>query len=399
MNGMSNRRPRRCAIPCLSALLALLVAVPLTLPFGAAAQTTPPAASLPADPWPRDISIANAAVLVYQPQVNSWVGNQLDFRVAMALKPTGAKDETFGSAFVTARTQVDKVSRTVVFENVHISKVDFPTLPAHGETYAAALQASMASNMCSISLDRLEASMALAGVKPATVQVKNDPPAVIVSNTPAILVPVDGAPVWKAMTEDSRFQRVINTQALILKGGPGQLYLHVYDGWMSAGSIEGPWSVSNAQPLGMDNAAQKLAKTGKVDMLDGAPKGQPKPTLAGGAPTIYVSQQPTELIVFKGQPDFVPINGTQLLWASNTSADVFIETTNNLYYALMAGRWFRASALTGPWSFVANDGLPADFAKIPPARWPARCWRRWPARRRRRRRRSRPRCRRPRRCS
>ena len=178
MNGMSNRRPRRCAIPCLSALLALLVAVPLTLPLGAAAQTTPPAASLPADPWPRDISIANAAVLVYQPQVNSWVGNQLDFRVAMALKPTGAKDETFGSAFVTARTQVDKVSRTVVFENVQHLEGRLPDACRRmAQTYAAALQASMASNMRSISLDRLEASLALAGVKPATVQVKNDPPA------------------------------------------------------------------------------------------------------------------------------------------------------------------------------------------------------------------------------
>src|SRR4029453_5097591 len=90
-----------------------------------------------------------------------------------------------------------------------------------------------------------------------------------------------------------------------------------------------------------------------------------KPSLANGVPTIYTSQSPTELIVFKGQPDFVPIVGTQLVWASNTTSDVLIDTTNSNYYVLLAGRWFRSTAITGPWTFVANDALPADFARIP----------------------------------
>jgi hypothetical protein len=90
-------------------LAAVVVALCALAPYSGWVQAQTPAASaLPADPWPRDISIAEAAVLVYQPQINSWVGNQIDFRVALAIKPTGAKDETFGSAFVTARTQVDK---------------------------------------------------------------------------------------------------------------------------------------------------------------------------------------------------------------------------------------------------------------------------------------------------
>ena len=41
--------------------------------------------------------------------------------------------------------------------------------------------------------------------------------------------------------------------------------------------------------------------------------------------------------MFKGQPDFVPIVGTQLLWASNTTSDVLIDTTDNNYYALLPG--------------------------------------------------------------
>ncbi len=326
------------------------------------------ASALPADPWPRDVSISNAALLIYQPQVNSWVDNKLDFRAAMAIKPTGATEETFGSVFVTARTQVDKVERIVVFENLQITKLDFPTLPNRGAGYQAELQTRLTTSLKTISLDRLQASLAAAGIKVPPVEVSNTPPQVIVSYAPAILVPIDGAPVWKQVPGDARFQRVINSRALILKGGIEQnIYIHVYDGWLWSNSINGPWSQPLALPLGMQAAGDKIAKTGVVDLLDGGAKANPKPSLANGVPAIFLSQSPTELIVFKGQPDFVPIVGTQLLWASNTTNDVLIDTTNNNYYVLMSGRWFKAQGLTGPWTFVPGNALPPDFALIPPA--------------------------------
>ena len=117
-------------------------------------------------------------MLVYQPQVNKWDGNQLDFRAALAIKVTGAKDETFGVIFATARTQVDKVARTVVFENMNISKIDFPTLPNRGAAYAPELQKEFARKIRTIALDRLQSSLAIAGVKPPTVAVQNNPPQV-----------------------------------------------------------------------------------------------------------------------------------------------------------------------------------------------------------------------------
>jgi len=162
---------------------ASIVAMLVVSASSALAQSAAPAGapSLPADPWPRDVSISNAALLIYQPQVNSWNDNQLDFRSALAIKPTGAKEETFGVVFVTARTQVDKVERTVVFENLKITKLDFPTLPDHGASYLPALQARLSSDVKTISLDRLQSSLAAAGIKPPTVPVANTPPQVIVS--------------------------------------------------------------------------------------------------------------------------------------------------------------------------------------------------------------------------
>ena len=336
-------------------------------PQAATGATTQTAPKLPADPWPRVLDLSNGQVLVYQPQVNKWDGNHLDFRAAMAIKGTGAKDESFGVIFATVRTQVDKVARTVVFEDYRVSKVDFPTLPDRGVAYAAELTKEFAAKVRTMSLDRLQASLAAQGVQPPTVEVQNTPPQVIVSYSPALLIPVDGAPVLKPVPGDSRFQRVINTRALILRGGMGQRYfLHVFDGWLMSDSLSGPWEKPFLAPAGADAIAQSLSKTGVVDLLDGGANANPKPSLANGIPAIYVSQAPAELIVFKGQPDFVPIVGTQLLWASNTSADVLINTTNSNYYVLLAGRWFTGGSLTGPWTFVASNALPPDFARIPP---------------------------------
>jgi hypothetical protein len=319
----------------------------------------------PPDPWPRGVDLGNAQVLVYQPQINSWTDNQLNFRAALAIKPAGAKAETFGVIFATARTQVDKVLRTVTFENLKISKIDFPTLPKRGAAYVAELQTQFVASIRTISLDRLDSSLALAGIKPPTVAVESKPPWVIVSYSPAILVPIDSTPVLKAVA-DSQFQRVINTRALILQV-PGQnFFIHVYDGWLTSNSISGPWAQSFNLPPGIDSVAQTLASSGAVDMLDGGPKANPKPSLAKGVPAIYTSSVPAELIVFKGQPDFQPVVGTQLLWASNTTSDVLIDITNNLYYVLISGRWFDSAALTGPWTFVPNNALPPDFARIPP---------------------------------
>ena len=359
--------------------LPLLVAAALIAPYSAsvlaqAVAATVPAASatdnavnpLPADPWPRQINLSNATALMYQPQVSQWDGNQISFKSALGIKRKGVKDETFGVMFATARTQVDKVNRTVVFENLQISKTVFPTLADGGASYKAELQTAVAGSVRTIALDRVSRSLALNGVKPPTVTVRNSPPGVVISYSPAILVPIDGAPVVKAVAGEAGISRVINTKALIIQlaGTPGY-FMHVYDGWLTANAIEGPWTRAGATPAGLNALATQLAKSGEVDLLTGNLKANPKPSLATSVPTIVTSQVPTELIVFKGQPDLVPVTGTGLLWASNTTSDVFVDTRNSQYYVLLAGRWFTASGINGPWNYVASTSLPADFAKIP----------------------------------
>ena len=319
------------------------------------------------DIWPREFKLSSSTLLVYQPQVNSWDGNLLDFRAVVAAKRAGSDQETFGVIWARARTQVDRVARMVLLEDVTLTKSNFPTLPDNGAALLREFQVQLASVAKRIiALDRLEASLAAsATVKPAGIPVNNAPPTILVSYAPALLIPIDGAPVLRPVP-GTAFERVINTHALILRPlGSSTYYLHVYDGWLYAGTLEQPWFQPMVLPAGIDQVAKTLAQSGVVDLIDGG-KVQPKASLANGVPTIHVSQTPSELLMFKGQPTFSPITGTTLQWASNTANDVLFDSASKEYFVLLSGRWFRSAALTGPWTYVASTSLPADFKKIPP---------------------------------
>ncbi len=319
-------------------------------------------ASQQADPWPREIQITGGTLTVYQPQVESWDGGFLRFRAAVSVKPSDGGQEVFGVIQGSAHTLVDRPARMVSLFDYSLLKIDFPSLPDHGERYYADLGRLLPSATMRISLDRLQGFLAVEKLTAQTVAVKNDPPQIIVSYRPAVLVPVSGAPVYR-LIPNTGLDRVVNTRALIISGG-GEVFLHVYDGWMAAPGLGGPWHVATGVSPSLDQIAEELAKEDEVDLLEAAtPKS--KPSLQTTAPSIYVAEQPTELIVFQGQPSFVPIPDTQLLWASNTPNEVIINTANNDYYVLISGRWFRAGSLSGPWAFVPSDDLPADFRHIP----------------------------------
>lgn len=63
---------------------------------------------------------------------------------------------------------------------------------------------------------------------------------------------------------------------------------------------------------------------------------------------------------------FVPIQGTGLLYVSNTLSRVFLEIKTQKRFVLISGRWYTSKSMVGPWEFIASDKLPDDFKNIPP---------------------------------
>src|SRR5579885_1243620 len=172
-------------------------------------------ASQQADPWPREIQITGGTLTVYQPQVESWDGGFLRFRAAVSVKPSDGGQEVFGVIQGSAHTLVDRPARMVSLFDYSLLKIDFPSLPDHGERYYADLGRLLPSATMRISLDRLQGFLAVEKLTAQTVAVKNDPPQIIVSYRPAVLVPVSGAPVYR-LIPNTGLDRVVNTRALII---------------------------------------------------------------------------------------------------------------------------------------------------------------------------------------
>jgi hypothetical protein len=356
-------------------------------PAAAAPATAAPATSAPAptsataaappgtlgDPgtWPRTLDSGGTTFTVYQPQLISWDGYRLKATAAVMAQENGQEARTFGSIQLEAKGLVDKDERTVTLEKVGITQVKFPSAGSKAKTWQKALNDAAAKADASIrtyELDRLETSLDIAKVKDkATRNVKNDPPRIIFSNGPSVLIYIDGTPIWRAV-EGTSLQRVLNTRPLIVRMTSGTHYLRIFNGWVQASALQGPWSVSSLLSTELEAALQKELAAKTIDPLTGMdpqdPNAQP-PSLKTYAPRIIVATQPSELIVTEGAPKYVPIPGTDLLYVENTTGNVFKHSGDQQTYVLLAGRWFKAPSEQGPWTFVPGDKLPKDFAAIP----------------------------------
>jgi hypothetical protein len=322
------------------------------------------------DRWPREVRSGNTVFKVYQPQVDSWDGFMLRAHAAVSVQTGGGQTPvSYGVEDFTARTIVDKEARRVSFEDMRVESVRFPSNPAQEQNYLAALRAGTPLKLQGMALDRLEANLAAVAEekKGSSFQLRNTPPRIIFSDRPSILVLIDGDPVF-APVPGTGLSRVINTQVVLLKDGAGKLYLHVFDGYMEAKTLDGPWTVATQAPPGAAQAEQSAVAAQQADLLDGEadPQTNAKPSLRRGqVPRIFVSSIPAELIVTDGEPNYVPVTGTNLLYVSNTTANVFKDLDDQMTYVLLSGRWFRAAAANGPWEYVPGSALPGDFAAIP----------------------------------
>jgi hypothetical protein len=207
------------------------------------------------------------------------------------------------------------------------------------------------------SLDRLVAYMPKAQSVP-TVNLRNDPPFIFVSYTPAILLGVDGEPVLSDISKTDLKYVVNTTWPLFFDKSKSQYYLLVNNLWLSAGDLHGPWaSVSK-----LSKEFSKLPDSGRfADVKKMVPPPQVSSPII---PQVFYSTVPSEVLLFDGQPTYTAIPGTQLVYANNTDSPVFVYSPTQTYYYLAAGRWFSAQNLAGPWTF-ASLNLPADFANIP----------------------------------
>ena len=124
--------------------------------------------------------------------------------------------------------------------------------------------------------------------------------------------------------------------------------------------MKGPWTVAAAGSLPAD--LYNLPSDANWEQVRKHVPGTP----AASAPKVVVSTVPAELILTDGRAQASPIAGTALEQVVNPRMPLFYDNTDQSYYYLVAGRWFKTKDLhTGEWA-AASTQLPGDFAKIPP---------------------------------
>src|SRR5262249_12153283 len=288
----------------------------------------------------------------------------LDFRFAFTLTPPAGK-QFVGVALLHGTTIVDSGNDMVTVSPLTIRNINFPSLDPASAAQMDQLVRAFVPPSVNISLRRLIASVPKKGTTTSFVQLCNDPPAIFVSNRPAILLFVDGQPQYSVIP-NTKLEFVVNTAwPLFLDRKNSEYYLLVNKQWIAASALEGPWTPTNKLPREMDKVPSDTRWAALKSVIP-APKSTGAPV-----PTVFFSLVPADVVLFDGAPRYAPISGTQLTYVVNTTSNVFLYGPTEQFYYLTAGRWFSATSLRGPWTY-ATPFLPADFRHIPPTSLAAR---------------------------
>jgi len=339
----------------------LLLFVPLLISTLSIAQQS-------AFDWPKIFTNGQDTITVYPPQVENWQGNVLQGRSAIQFV-TPQQGAMYGIIEFSSNTQTDIPENSVIFRDYTVTSYKFPLLSDNGKEVSDQVASKLSGGQAALSVDLIKSQLAInANMNHRVVNVKNPSPKVYLSKGAAVLILVDGEPSVQK-TQDSKWQRVINCPSFLAYNSQNQLYeISLFGKWFSSKAIGGPWTLDNNPDKKLHKLLKEALKSDTSIQTFDPPSEEIGGILAnGGAPEVLVSTQPAELVITDGEPEYEPIPGTELLYAKNTSSDIFKYVGDGMTYVLLSGRWFRTSDPNNSsgWSFVPPDQLPADFKSIP----------------------------------
>ena len=194
---------------------------------------------------------------------------------------------------------------------------------------------------------------------------KAEIPVVYVAFGPTELIETKGEPVYKPIPGTS-LEYAENTNGNLFRLG-SEYYILISGRWFKSASLEGPWTFEDGSDMPADFAKipQDSPKATVLASVPGTPQSKDA-LIANSIPqTATITRSEAKLTVqYDGEATFVPIEGTSMTYAQNTSAPV-IKVADNNYYSIEAGVWFKAPTPQGPWRVA--DTVPAEIYDIPPS--------------------------------
>ena len=320
--------------------------------------------------WPYVLEFDGTQVTVYMPQAEKLDGNALAGRAAISSQAADQKEPVFGTAWFDARIEVDTEERNFGVREVKVTRLVLPEADEEQRQLTTAIVEEGFSNFDgTFDLDPLLEQLASAEKSLKESQdLETKPPAIVTVDKPAMLVSIDGEPILAPVSEGSKVQRVVNTPFAILQDPESkQFFLKGEEWWYVGDSPKGPWTETEGVPEAILAVLPKVPDEVAEETADAkltAVEGEETPGGSAPRPVVVTATEPTELIWTDGATQWKPVPNTQLQYAANSSGNV-IKGTDGKIYTVLSGRWYTGPSLEGPWTYVASDRLPPDFAKIP----------------------------------
>ncbi len=310
--------------------------------------------------WPREIIREDAVTTLYQPQLESFEGDVLTARMAVSYKK-GDGEMNFGALWFSAKMKTDLEYRIVYLKSVSVTQTRFPEVSEEkSEKFSRALEKEMESWDIEMSLDRLLASLELVEErKDLSAKLNNEPPVIYYRTQPAVLIFIDGDPILEK-TDDENIEYVVNTPYfLVLDKKSKNYYINGAKWWYTTKDILKEWKPTELVPSNIESLADQIMEMDSIAQ-DSAMMAMKE------APELIVSSNPSELVIVDGEPEYVPIEGTSLLFIDNTEDDIIMDINSQEHYLLLGGRWFHSRTLKdGDWKFQEPENLPDEFSLIP----------------------------------
>jgi hypothetical protein len=196
---------------------------------------------------------------------------------------------------------------------------------------------------------------------------KGKAPGVFFSSTPAELIVFDGQPVYAAIP-GTQLVFAKNTDSDVFVYSPTKTFYYLTAGrWFSAPGPSGPWTfATNQLPPDFAKIPRDSAAARVLSSVPGTPEATDAVLLAQIPTTVEVNPAAAAAAVkvaYSGEPQFQPIQGTPLSYATNTPDKVI--KVENRYYVCSQGVWFDSSSPTGPWQ--TTKSVPQVIYTIPPS--------------------------------
>lgn len=181
-------------------------------------------------------------------------------------------------------------------------------------------------------------------------------PQVFYSTVPSEVLLFDGQPAYTAIP-GTQLVYANNTDSPVFVYSATQTYYYLAAGrWFSARNLAGPWTFASLN-LPPDFANIPLSSPASAILASVPGTSQAKDAvLIAQIPTTMVLDPTTAAaqakVVYTGDPQFAPIEGTTLQYATNTPDKVI--QVGDIYYLFLQGVWFISTTSQGPWTTASS---------------------------------------------